>query len=71
MNSKIVSAKIQGSVVSLFDKSGNQISACASAGDSPVSAYVNGNYLVMNTSQGKVVTYELKDGHSPIYQSTR
>lgn len=71
MNSKIVSAKIQGNSVYLYDKTGNYISCCGPAGVTPVSAYVNGNYLVMNTSQGKVITYELRDGCSPIYQSTR
>jgi hypothetical protein len=75
MKTSVISARINGKNIELFDLSGFRVGYASSTGmafdEKWVSAYVNGNYLIASSDRGTTVTWELGATGSAVVVSRR
>ena len=70
--SDIISAKIDGTRVTLHDKDGMMRSQVSPPGPGkPQMAYVNGDILIVNLDDGKMITYQKSGNDNFLMQSIR
>ena len=69
---EVISAKIGGTRVTLHEKNGQMRSQVSPPGPGkPQSAYVNGDVLIVNLDDGRMIAYQKGGGNDFFMQSIR